>query len=304
MRITPNITANNSLYNIQSSRALLDSIQEKISSGKNFNRVSDDPVSANLLMGINDRYSGNEQFKSNISKANIWLNMTSTALDGMSKTMADIKTLVATVTNGSNNQNTLNDTAASLTLMRQQLADMGNTQLDDQYLFAGTATNTKPFDSDVVIPPAVASPDLYNGNDNVNIVQIDVSATENLNITGSSVLGDNSGGNVNILWELDKLIAAIKVNDIPGIQAGANQVELAADQIQRAQVTAATRISRLEFMDKMLDNTKNTLQTVYSNVQNADYAKLAVELTQQKTAFEATLSSTAKITQMSLLDYL
>jgi len=304
MRITPNITANNSLYNIQSSRTLLDSIQEKISSGKNFNRVSDDPVSANLLMGLNDRFSANGQYKSNISKANIWLNMTATALDGMANTMKDIKTLVATVTSGSNNQNTLNDTAASLTLMRQQLADLGNTQLEDQYLFAGTATDTKPFDPNVDTTPPAVSPDLYNGNDNVNTVQIDVSATENLNIPGSAVLGDQSGGNVNTLWELDKLIAAIKVNDIAGIQAGADKMELAADQIQRAQVTAATRISRLDFMDRMLDNTKNTLETVYSNVQNADYAKLAVQLTQQKTAFEATLSSTAKITQTSLLDYL
>ena len=300
MRITPNITANNSLYDIQSSRTLLDSIQEKISSGKNFNRVSDDPVSANLLMGINDRFSANEQYKSNISKANIWLDMTATALGGMANTMKDIKSLVATVSSGSNNQNTLNDTAAALTLMRQQLADMGNTQLDDQYLFAGTATDTKPFDPAVGIPPVAT---VYSGNDTTNTVQIDVSATENLNIPGSDVLGPKAG-KVDVLFELDKLIAAIKVNDIPGTQAGANQVELAADQIQRAQVTAATRISRLEFMDKMLVNTKNTLETVYSNVQNADYAKLAVQLTQQKTAFEATLSSTAKITQTSLLDYL
>ena len=54
----------------------------------------------------------------------------------------------------------------------------------------------------------------------------------------------------------------------------------------------------------MNESTRNTLQTVYGNVQNADYAKLAVELSQQQLAFEATLSSTARISQVSLLDYL
>jgi flagellar hook-associated protein 3 FlgL len=44
--------------------------------------------------------------------------------------------------------------------------------------------------------------------------------------------------------------------------------------------------------------------TVYSNTQTADLAKLGVELTQQQTAFNATLSATAKISQLSLLDYL
>jgi len=38
MRITPNITMQNSLYNIQRSRALMDGIQEKIASGKNYSR--------------------------------------------------------------------------------------------------------------------------------------------------------------------------------------------------------------------------------------------------------------------------
>jgi flagellar hook-associated protein 3 FlgL len=54
----------------------------------------------------------------------------------------------------------------------------------------------------------------------------------------------------------------------------------------------------------MNSNNKNTLETIFSNTQNVDYAKLAVQLNQQKIAFEASLSATAKLSQMSLLDYL
>jgi flagellar hook-associated protein 3 FlgL len=57
-------------------------------------------------------------------------------------------------------------------------------------------------------------------------------------------------------------------------------------------------------MDTMLYNSNNTIQTVFGDVQNADYAKLAVQLQQQTLALEATLSTTAKVSQMSLLDYL
>jgi flagellar hook-associated protein 3 FlgL len=54
----------------------------------------------------------------------------------------------------------------------------------------------------------------------------------------------------------------------------------------------------------MNENTRNTLETIYGNTQNVDYAKLAVQLNQQKIAFEASLSATAKLSQRSLLDYL
>jgi flagellar hook-associated protein 3 FlgL len=39
-------------------------------------------------------------------------------------------------------------------------------------------------------------------------------------------------------------------------------------------------------------------------VQEVDYAKLGVQLNQQKIAFDASLSATAKLSQQSLLDYL
>ncbi|CAH2030016.1 flagellar hook-associated protein FlgL [Trichlorobacter ammonificans] len=305
MRITPNITINNSLHNIQTSRALLDSIQEKIASGKNYNRISDDPVMARLLVGINDRFGANEQYRSNISKANIWLKMTSTTLDGMAATMKEVKSLIGTIPIDNNDPTTRNNIAYQLTLMREQLADMGNTQLENQYIFSGTDTTTQPYNRAVQDPPVAGD---YQGNSAVTKVQIDFNATETMNIPGSDVLGGGTPppARVDILKELDTLIATLKAGPISASDRTtyANLMEQGAQQIQTAQVTAATRVKRLDLMSKMLDNTKNTLETVFSNVQNADYAKLGVELSQQKAAFEATLSSTAKISQMSLLDYL
>lgn len=308
MRITPNITMQNSLYNIQQSRALLDSLNEKISSGMNVNRPSDDPVAARLLTGIADRLKTGEQYASNITKAGNWLQMTNTALTGMNKTMDVIKSVNSTVTGGTTDTTTLQNAISQLTALREQMADLGNTQVDGQYIFAGTNTTTKPFDRSVNPAPPATQPlptdtTYYQGNDNTNSIEIDVGATEKLNIPGSQVM---TGPSDHILWSLDSLINTLKTNpsDLATIQARANELEDGAVQITNAQVTNATKIKRLDIMNTMNSNTKNSLQTVVSNTQTADYAKLAVELQQQQTAFQATLSSTAKISQMSLLDYL
>ena len=302
MRITPNITMQNSLYNIQHARTLLDGIQEKIASGKNYNRPSDDPVSARLLVGINDKLTAGEQYDNNIKKAEIWLKMTSTALQGMTDYIYQAKSLAASVSSGTSDVNIRNNALIQIDAIKQQVIDMGNLQHNGIYIFGGGVTATPPFTSG---PP----PPYYQGDDTELKVEIGPGSTETMNLVGSQVLTPDESasqpfGTTNVLSTLDDLRAAIFANDVPGIQAGVQSLYQAGIQLENAQSTVASRMLRLDGAAKMNESTRSTLQQVYSNVQNADYAKLAVELSQQQLAFEATLSSTARISQVSLLDYL
>lgn len=303
MRITPNITMQNSLYNLQLTRNQMDSTSEKIASGQNFNRPSDDPVAARQLIGLSDRLRANDQYKSNLDKAASSLDLANAPFTAMVTTMTNITSLVATATSGTADSFAIENTISQLTGFREQLADYGNTQMGDQYVFAGTMTTTKPFDRSVqTVPPPVGF-SYYNGNDETFSVEIDTGVTEKVNIPGSQVL---TGPDVNILQTLDELIDLLKNNpdDLDGIATLAEELDDGTQQIYSAQITNGTRSSRLDAMANLLFNSNNTMKSVMGNVQNADYAKLAVELQQQQLAFEATLSTTAKISQMSLLDYI
>lgn len=301
MRITPNITVQNSLYNIQQSRTLLDKIQEKISSGMNYNRPSDDPVSARLLIGINDKLSAGEQYNNNIKKAEINLKMTNTALAGMANYVNQAKSLASSLAGGTSDVNIRNNAINQLQAIKQQLVDMGNTQLNGVYLFGGAKSTTAPFSYG---PPAV-----YNGDETVLNVEIGPGSIEKMNVIGNQVLMASTAvtqpyGSVNIFGAIEQLITDVTANNIAGIQTGIQTLYQGGIQLESAQSTVSSRLVRIDSALKMNDNTKNTLQTVFANVQNADYAELATELNQQKLAFEATLASTAKVTQLSLLDYL
>jgi flagellar hook-associated protein 3 FlgL len=57
-------------------------------------------------------------------------------------------------------------------------------------------------------------------------------------------------------------------------------------------------------MKSMITNNQNTLKGMYGDIQNVDYAQAGVQLSQQTTAFNAALSTTAKLSQLSLLDYM
>ncbi|MDD2851618.1 MAG: flagellin [Desulfuromonadaceae bacterium] len=306
MRITANITSDNSLYNLQQGRARLDRLNELLGSQMNVNRPSDDPINARLLLDIGDKIRVGVQYSSNISKASTWQQMTDTALSGMSDTLQLTRQQISGITSGTSDLTVRSTVVAQLTALKQQMIDMGNTQLGDQFLFGGAMNTTAPF-TNVVSPPAAATA-YYTGDETAIQIEIGSNTTQQMNVTGNQILTGTGAstpyGTTNILKAFDDLISAVTTNNISQIQAGAQALEDGSQQIDNARSDVASRTLRLDSMAKLNENTQNTLETIYGNTQNVDVAKLAVKLTQQQTAFQASLSATSKVTQLSLLDYL
>lgn len=303
MRITPNITMENSLYNIQRSRNQLNSLQEKIASGQNVNRPSDDPVTARLLIGLNDKMVAARQYNGNITKASIWLNMTNTALDGMRSFVNHAKSLVSSIASGTSDPNIQNNVLEQLKLIKQQLVDMGNTQLNGVYIFGGGTTSPAPFHT--------GAPPYYRGDETTLSIEIGQGMTETMNLIGSHILAPSEAatqpyGSADILKTIDDMITVIQTDptNTAALQTGAQELYRGGIQLENAISTVATRLTRLDSAAKMNSNTQNTLMSIFDTVQAADYAELGVKLTKQQTAFEATLAATAKVSQLSLLDYL
>lgn len=300
MRVTANMSADNSVYNIQQNRIKLDRLQELSASQTNVNRPSDDPINTRLLLDIGDKLRAGEQYSSNIQKSSMWQQVTDTALTGMSETMQLAKKLANSIASGTSDPTIRQTVVTQLQALKQQLVDMGNTQLGEQYIFGGAINSTQPFS---------ATAPYYSGDETALNVEIGNNTTQQINIPGNQLLTADTAtvkpyGATNILKTFDDLITAVNANDIPGMQAGSQALYDGAIQINNAQSDVASRTMRLDSMTKLNVNTKNTLETIYGNVQNVDYVKLAVQLNQQKTAFEASLSATAKISQLSLLDYM
>lgn len=303
MRITANMSSDNAIYNLQQGRAKLEKLQSQVSSGQKVNTPSDDPISARLLLEIGDKLRSIDQRSSNINKATSWLKFTSTALDGMSEVINQAKKLVGTINSGSSDPNIRQGAHDQLVDLKKQLVDMANTQFGDQYIFAG-ANNTNP--------PFSNANNNYGGDDTQLPIEIAQNSVQALNVTGDRILkgiGANpSYGSIDILKTFDDLIAAVGDNTTPSngpaISQAAVDLHDGSRQLNIATSDVLSRMTRLNNMSKLNENTKNTLLSISTSVQEVDYAKLGVELSQQKIAFEASLSTTAKLSQLSLLDFM
>ncbi|MDD2337936.1 MAG: flagellar hook-associated protein FlgL [Geobacteraceae bacterium] len=296
MRITPGMTSDNALYNLQKGRTLLNRLEEQIASGSVINRPSDDPITTRQLLDMDSKLDKGDQYLSNITKGNLSLSMTETALQGMADIISQAKETVGTITSGSSDQTVRDNAASQLTELKKQLVDLGNTQLGDQYIFAGFKSSTPPFSK---------SDNAYAGTSDEVSIEIEQNSTAAITIAGDSLLkGTGSYGSVDIFDTLDAIIAAINSNNSDDIQSNAAKLDSSSNQITNARSDIAGRMIRLDSAETMIESTQSTLKGIISDTMGVDYIEAATELTQQQSAFEAALSATAKITQLSLLDYL
>jgi flagellar hook-associated protein 3 FlgL len=305
MRITPGMTGDNAIYNLQQQRAAIETLQEQLSSGMVVNRPSDDPLTARQVVDLQNQIGAGEQYTSNIQKAELLLNITNTALTGMSGLMQQVKKIAGDMASGITDANTISGAIGNLTQLKQQLIDLGNTRLGAQYVFAGFS-DSQPFD-------AAGN---FSGTDDPLKVEIAQGSQVATNLCGGTLLrggtppaavgsGATAGGSpVDILGSIDALIGALNANDKNVITDGVKNVKAAGDQLAAAQADVAGRLVRLDNMKSLIENNQNTLKTIYGDLQNVDYAKTGVQLSQMTTAFNAALSATAKLTQLSLMDYM
>ena len=373
MRVTQNISAENSLYYLQKTMARMDSTQEKIASGVNVNRPSDDPVMTQLLLTINDNLSSADQFKSNISRSQTWFGIADAAISAMTKSISDLSSKISSVGDLISDEQERKNAISYLTATKKTLLDMGNTDIGGVYMFAGTKNQTPPFqqatatngmtDGSTLIdvgsvdglaegmevsgpgiqpgtkitvldslsnPPSITiskpvtggnypknTPlSFYGGNaEDVN-VEIIKGSTEAVNIPGNHLLASQDGpyGKVNILGALDRVIMELekdpadplynKEQVIQTIYSGMKDLTKGTQQLIGATVELQARQVRFDAANTMHDTISNMYKRVLSTQQTADITKQAVFLNQQQTAYQATLSSTAKIMSMSLLDYM
>lgn len=310
MRVTANMSADNALYNIQLGRARLDKTEQLIASGQNINTPSDDPITSRVLLEIGDKTRTLEQYSSNISKASSWLKFTSTALDGLSSIVNLAKKVANSINSGSSDADLRQSAHDQLVDLKSQFIDMANTQYGDQYIFGGANNSIQPFKHTSVDNPPIDNS--FAGDGTQLIIEIAQGSRQTLNVTGDRlILGSGSSpsyGTTNILDTFDNLIAAvgdkITPSNVTDISTASKAMEDGAKQLIIATSDILSRTTRLDSMSKLNDNNKNTLLSISTGIQEVDYAKLGIEQNNQQIAFNASLSATAKLTQLSLLDYM
>lgn len=140
-------------------------IQEKISTGKEINRPSDDPAQAARLLGMQEASSQLDQYQRNATIAESQLSLEENALVGVSNTLNRIRELALSSNSGATDDHTRSSISAEIKLSLSEIYDLANSRDSlGNYVFGGNNNQTAPFSG--------VEPVSYAGGDDVNQLSI------------------------------------------------------------------------------------------------------------------------------------
>ncbi|MEC1377392.1 flagellar hook-associated protein FlgL [Heyndrickxia oleronia] len=291
MRVTQSMLSNNFLKNISNSYEKMGKISEQMQTQKKITRPSDDPVVA--MKGIAYRTSLTEvqQFKRNFSEAHNWLDNTDAALDQATKALQRIRELTVKAANGTLESDQREAVAKEIEQLRDQLKEIGNTQVGDKYLFNGTDTLNKPI-GDIANNPSDVS-------NNSNSVKLELSKGVYIEVNSTDVF------NKDLFEGLNKLVDDLKSgNDQVDLNDSIVDIDKSINHIINERATVGARSNRIDLMEDRIDQQEINATKMMSKNEDVDMEKVITDLITQEAVQRASLGMGARIIQPTLLDFL
>ncbi|EKN64725.1 flagellar hook-associated protein 3 [Neobacillus bataviensis LMG 21833] len=291
MRVTQNMLSTQVIRNIQTNYRAMSKYQEQVSSGKAINRVSDDPVKSVQIMSHRSALMETEQFKRNAEDGLTWLETTDRSLDDLTQVMQKVRELTVQGSNGVNNKDSLETIAMELKALKGNIGDIANARLGDRYLFAGTATDTAPFENGEFVSK---NGDSLSWNVGQGIYM-------KVNVNGSDIFNFQSGG-LNLLETVGKIAGELESGNDP--QQYLDHLDKQMSNLLAQRSIVGSNVNQLEMMVNRLDQTMLSTKSMLSKTEDADLAEIITNFTTQQTILNAALSSGAKAIQPTLVDFL
>jgi len=275
------------IYNLANRTQEMNKANEIVSTGKRINNLSDDPVGLTQALNLKSAISNIDQMQRNISLGNSWLASSESALTNVEDIISDTKVLCIQMANATIGSEERLSAAGTVQNMFDEIISLGNTNVAGSYIFSGSKTDTTPFSSDGT----------YNGNDNAFTIKVGKDTTVEVGSDGEAIFED-------IFTTMDELKTALIANDVGGIENAMSDLEGHFDDISAKISDVGSKMNRMEVKEKILEDLNFANTDRLSQIEDADYAEAITRLTATEIAYQAALSSSAKIMTQTLMDYM
>jgi flagellar hook-associated protein 3 FlgL len=130
------------------------------------------------------------------------------------------------------------------------------------------------------------------------------SAQLKMNLTGDTAFGQAGDAANNLLDMLAGLKNSLQNNDIPGVQAALQQLGNAVVNNTSNLADVGSRLNRIEVNRNMLSDLEANNTNRLSGIEDLDITQATLDLNSKQMIFQAALYSAAKVTGLSLLNYM
>jgi flagellar hook-associated protein 3 FlgL len=291
IRVTEGSASYGSLAGLQAASSRLAGLQQKLSSGRQISRPSDDPSGTVRALQLRAELQRNTQYTANASDATGWMSAADGAYSQIVKLAQSARTLVVQGLNtGSSTGSSANAIADQIDSIRSSLVSESNTTYDGRLVFGGTTTSTAAYDSS----------GNYLGDSGTVSRTVGPQVTVTINQSGPQVFGAPGSD----LFTLLSNISTTLRSGSTGLSGQLGQLDTAISQISDAQAAEGAAYQRVQAAQATQTQITTALQSQLSDIQDIDIADTAVQVSTANVNYQAALQTTAAIRQQSLLDFL
>lgn len=295
--------ASSMLSNVQGSLA---KTQEQLSTGKQIIKPSDVPEKAAVVTRLESELARQNSYQNSLKTVDIRLKSEETALTNSSDVMYRMKELAMQAANDTLSLADRKSVSLEMSQLRDQLLSLANSQdSNGNYLFAGSRVTKMPFSPDA---KGMVN---YQGDQNRMVIGVGDNRRMNLNMAGTdaftNVVRDNGkGGRVGIgfFQSLNDLVDSVKNSDKVSLQRGLGEIDMLQQGLSNASAQIGTDMNVIDSQNNVLDEIVLRLKSTLSDVQDLDYTEAITKMNKDQLALEAAQNTFAKISKLSLFNFI
>ncbi|QHE53597.1 flagellar hook-associated protein FlgL [Pontibacillus sp. HMF3514] len=293
MRVTQSMLSNNMLRNISNSYERMGKYQEQLSTGKKIQKPSDDPVVAMKGMNYRTELNNIEQYKRNMNEVHNWMDNSDASLDKATKALQRLRELAVQGSNGTYEEEQRKNIASEVKQIKEHLADVANTKVNDKYIFNGTSTSEPPVELD-------DNGEVLSTSTNGNPVKIEVSKGVELptNINPENVFSEK------LFKDIDNFVDRLEGTGDGDYDASISDLDVHIKNVVNERADLGARMNRVELIEDRLSTQEIITTANLSDNEDAEMEKVITNLKTQESVHRAALGVGARIIQPSLMDFL
>ncbi len=309
MRISTHLFYKNLLSSIHREHLGAARAQEQIASGQRINRLSEDPAALSQMFSLRTATSEIRDYVLSIDLQKSRLNRAEEALAQATQVMQDARVMAVQGATGTYSSADLKNLAFQVDQMITALVGFANASrggLKPEGLFQRTVVDGREM---VVYTPPEAWPEQVTGEGWGRVLTLNmlVETIDPGQVFQVEAMEDEDGNPVlratmfNTLFDLrDRL----RAGDQGGVAGLLGEFDTHTDTLVQGQSDLGSRGYQLEKLQAQIQIQNEQLTEVLSKIGDTDVADAVIRINRHELVLQATLSTAARLMQVSLLNYL
>ncbi len=295
MRVPDSASYNNAIRHMNEAKAKLDKLANTVSSKKNFEKSSDDPSLVSSSLVLRSSVAASKSYISSSETAQAWMNETENSFDLMNDLIGEANTIMMQGLSDTVSEDArINDYAVQITQILNQAISIANGSFGDNYLFAGTNVNTKPFSLDVDGVTVIAA------ESTTGTMKRDIAPGVTITINTDGMAAFNS------FFEALKLAKqGLETNNSADMNTAFANIQSSLTTMNQYRTNNGAILRQVKTNIEHLTTTQNELNALLSIKEDANMAEAISMYNLQQTTYQTVLDvSSRAISALNLFDVL